>query len=177
MNTITAEEAIRLLELVPLPGEGGFFRETYRSTQKVIPELPIAAQHSRSQYRSPEMRSASTAIYFLLTSENSSRPHRIPVDEVFHFYFGASVEMLILSPEGEVSVRRLGTDILGMEQPQIIVPGGCWQAARVMQPNTFALLGTTVAPGFEFSDLEFPDADTLLQSYTHAAELLRPFLP
>jgi predicted cupin superfamily sugar epimerase len=143
----TAEEIIRFLQLRPLPLEGGWYRETHRS-------------------------SFSTAIYYLLTPDTFSALHRLPADEVFHFYLGDPVEMLQLGPTPEEGGRlvTLGPDIFSGQQVQIVVPAGVWQGSRLIPGGRFALLGTTMAPGFEFAQYEAGDRRTLAEAYTDFAD-------
>jgi uncharacterized protein len=77
-NMLKAEDVIAALQLQPLPLEGGYFRETYRSPD----QLPAGALHGR--YRTD--KAISTAIYYLLTAQSFSALHRLPADEIFHFY-------------------------------------------------------------------------------------------
>ncbi len=138
MPATTAEEIIRLLDLQPHPVEGGFFRETYRS-------------HSSMTAHGGE-RSVSTAIYYLLKPGHVSELHVLPGDEVFHFYLGESVRMLQLSPDGRGREVILGSQIEAGEVPQLVVPGGVWQGTKLVGNTGFALLGCTVAPGFDYVD-------------------------
>ena len=143
-----AEDVIRLLGLAPLPVEGGWFRETWRS------------EHG-------------TAIYYLLTPDTHSAIHRLPSVEVFHFYLGDRVEMLQLQPDGSAEVVRLGHDLDHGMRPQVIVPGGVWQGCRLVPGGAFALLGTTMAPGFDPSTFELGRRDDLIASYPAQAERIR----
>ena len=154
---ISAEELISLLDLKPHPREGGYFMETYRS-QEAIPEAGLPIRYKGK-------RSFSTAIYYLLTPGSFSVMHRLRTDEIFHFYLGDPVEMLQLLPDGSGKSLLIGTDIaLGM-RPQVVVPRDIWQGARLISGGRWALLGTTVSPGFDFSDYETGDRDRLIQSY------------
>ncbi|MBD3162621.1 MAG: cupin domain-containing protein [Candidatus Eisenbacteria bacterium] len=160
----TAEEVIRLLDLRPLPGEGGRFVETYRSPV----ELPAAVLPG--PYRSA--RSLSTAIYFLHTRGTQSLLHRLPGEEVYHHYLGDPLLLWILHPDGRGERVRLGDDLLGGMRPQAVVPGGAWQGARVEPGGRFgyALIGTTMAPGFSFDDFEIGERAALLAAYPDWAE-------
>jgi len=152
------------LRLEPLPMEGGHFRETYRSRTQLKSEcLP-------GMYGSE--RSLSTGIYYLLTPETFSALHRLPGDEIFHFYLGDPVEMLQLHPGGRTSRFMLGTDLEAGMHPQVCVPGGTWQGARLLNGGRVALLGTTMAPGFEFSDFIAGNRAELIEHYPDAAELI-----
>ena len=154
----SAQELIQLLQLVPLPREGGYYRETYRSAVPV----PFAGG----------TRSAGTAIYYLLTADTFSALHRLPTDEVYHFYLGAPVELLLLGPGGG-RVVHLGDDLRAAQVPQFVVPAGCWQGSCLAAGGDFALLGTTVAPGFEFSDFEAGDRGRLVADHPAFADRIR----
>jgi predicted cupin superfamily sugar epimerase len=161
---LTAEQVIECLQLELHPREGGFFRETYRS------RLTICAASLPSEYGGE--RSASTAIYFLLTPATFSEMHRLPSDEVFHFYLGDAVEMLQLHSDGRGEVIRLGGDLAAGERPQVLAPGGSWQGSRLVPGGRWALLGTTVAPGFEFADYTSGERGELSAAYPRFASLI-----
>jgi len=158
--TLTADEIKKRLGLEPLPAEGGFFRETYRSTLAVDGGEGFAA------------RSASSAIYYLLTPDTFSAVHRLPFHEVFHFYLGDPVEMLQLYPDGSSKRVLIGNDLARDMQPQVIVPGWVWQGTRLVPGGKFALLGTTMAPGFDFKDFELGDRARLLREYPDATAMI-----
>jgi predicted cupin superfamily sugar epimerase len=149
LTAATAEDVIEALELEPHPLEGGFFRETYRSAR----HLP------------GDERSLSTAIYYLLTPQTCSAMHRLPGDELFHFYLGDPVKMLHLYPDGSGKVVSFGSDLLAGQRPQVLVPGGVWQGACLEDGGRFALLGTTMAPGFAYPDYETGDRAALTGQY------------
>ena len=161
---ITADQIKTLLNLKPHPEEGGYFVETYRSTED-IPEQALP-----NRYKG--IRSYGTAIYYLLTPETFSAMHRLQSDEIFHFYLGDPVEMLRLWPDGSGRTLILGSDILNGMQPQVIVPRGIWQGAKLLLGGRFALLGTTVSPGFEFVDYETGRREVLMKSYPQFRDLI-----
>lgn len=162
---LTADELIALLHLQPLPGEGGYYRETYRSADR------LAAAGLPGRYRTD--KSAGTAIYYLLTPDTVSALHRLPTDEIFHFYLGAPVQMLQLWPDGSGRVVTLGPDLQTGHSPQVVVPHGVWQGSWLVPGGAFALLGTTMAPGFDFADYEAGDRDWLTAQYPAYAEPIR----
>ena len=123
---LSADDVIRLLELQPHPVEGGFFRETYRSPH-------------------------STAIYFLLKPGHVSELHVLPSDEVYHFYLGSPIRMLQLWPDGSGKELLIGPDLAAGEVVQLVVPAGVWQGSRLVGEEGFALVGCTMAPGFEYT--------------------------
>jgi predicted cupin superfamily sugar epimerase len=159
-----AEELIKLLNLKPHPKEGGYFRETYRAGET----WPSAALPKR--YSSE--RSAGTAIYYLLTPTTFSAMHRLQSDEIFHFYLGSSVRMLQLFPDGTGRTVVLGPDLRAEQQLQVVVPRGTWQGSFLDPGGDFALLGCTVAPGFEYADYEGTKRSTLIPDYPEFADLI-----
>lgn len=138
---MTSKDIISLLQLSPLPIEGGYFRQTWRSNVVLSPGSD---------------KSLGTAIYYLLTSDPDcfSALHRLPTDEIYHFYLGDAVEMLLLSDNGAVQRILLGQNLGAGEHVQFVVPAGTWQGSRLVAGGDFALLGTTMAPGFEPADYE-----------------------
>jgi len=161
---IRPDQIIALLNLKPHPEEGGYFVETYRSPE-TIPEKALP-----NRYKG--FRIFGTAIYYLLTPETFSAMHRLRSDEIFHFYFGDPAEMLQLLPDGSGKVTTIGTDILHGMQPQVVAPRGVWQGTRLLKDGRFALLGTTVSPGFEFEDYESGRRDELLRSHPKFRDLI-----
>jgi predicted cupin superfamily sugar epimerase len=153
---VTADDIRRQLRLEPLPNEGGYFVETYRAERKV----PSSALPTH-----PDDRALATAIYYLVTPDSFSAMHRVRSDEIFHFYMGDTVELLQLRPGGSGGVVTLGPNLAAGERPQIVVPAGIWQGARLRNRGAWALLGTTVSPGFEFEDYEHGDRDKLIAEY------------
>ena len=166
---VTADEIIRLLDLQPHPVEGGFFRETHRTGER-IPATTLP-RHGAD-------RSAGTAIYFLLTGRTVSEMHRLPGDEVFHFYLGDPVEQLQLHPDGTGRTLALGPNLLAGQVPQLVVPGGVWQGSRVVPgPHGFALMGATMAPGFDYADYATGGRADLTQTWPAFAELIQVLTP
>ncbi len=165
---ITAADIIRTLKMSPHPIEGGYFAETYRSAASVAPSaLPVPAG---TPY--PANRSLATAIYYLLTADTFSAMHRVRGDEMFHFYLGDPVEMLQLHPDGSGEIIVLGQDVVAGMKPQHNVPGGVWQGSRLSAGGSFALLGTTMSPGFDYADYESGHRDPLIALYpSFAAEI------
>jgi predicted cupin superfamily sugar epimerase len=158
----TAAEVIRLLDLQPLAMEGGYFRETYRSKTVLTPACLGSAF--------PQHKAAGTGIYYLLTPDTYSALHRLPTDEVFHHYSGGPVEMLQLWPDGRSEVVLLGSDLKAGQRPQVVVPAGVWQGSRLLPGGEFALMGTTMAPGFDYADYESGDRKELTKAYPGEAD-------
>jgi predicted cupin superfamily sugar epimerase len=154
------QELIERLGLAPHP-EGGFYRETYRASTTVDVDGRV--------------RSASTAIYFLLRAGDVSTLHQITSDEVWHFYAGSDLEVVALAEGGVLERHRLGQDPSTGATLQCVVPAGQWFGARLCQPvsaDAFALVGCTVAPGFDFADFTLGQRAALLQKFPQHAELI-----
>ncbi len=151
------EGIIRILGLKPHPEEGGYYRETYRSGDA------FGSGCLPSRYDGK--RSASTAIYYLITPSSFSSLHRIKTDEIFHFYAGDPVILLQLEPGGEGKTVLLGSAISEGQVPQAVVPMNCWQGALLADGGSYALLGTTVSPGFDFRDYEQGNPAELSENY------------
>jgi predicted cupin superfamily sugar epimerase len=160
----TAERLIEVLRLEPHPEEGGFFRETYRSGANFEPGAAFDGA-----------RSVGTAIYYLLTADTWSALHRLPGDEIFHFYLGDPVEMLMLHPDGRDEVITLGHDVRTMHV-QHVVRGNTWQGSRLVDGGRFALLGTTMAPGFDYRDYE-KGTTSLMTDYPSRRMMIEALLP
>lgn len=141
-----AVQLIERLGLKPLEIEGGYYFETFRSEEKV------KASYLPNRYDND--RCLSTAIYYLLTPETKSNIHRVRSDEIFHFYLGDPVQMIHLNPNGSSNILFLGNNIASGQRPQVVVPSGVWQGSKLVEGGEFALMGTTVAPGFEPEDYE-----------------------
>ena len=152
-----AEKIIAQLGLAPLPQEGGFFRQTWLSTTRL-----------------PGGRAAGSAIWFLLTPGNFSALHRLKAEEMWHFYAGDPVEHVQLDPNGRTArVAVLGLDFDSKQVPQLVVPGGVWQGARITLPPAargWALLGCTVTPAWDDSEFELGARAPLEREFPAAAD-------
>lgn len=165
---MNAEEVIKKLGLVPLPEEGGFYKETYKDP-RFIDKTSLPHHDGKRCY--------STCIYYLITPEEFSGLHAVKSTEIFHFYAGDPVEMIQITPTGSLSKVLIGNQLEQGEVPQIIVPPMIWQGTKLLGGGKWALLGCTVAPGFEFPDFIngtyeelsriFPQHKELIRDYTH----------
>jgi hypothetical protein len=161
---LTVSQIKELLKLQPLPLEGGFFAEVYRSAGK-LSSSALSAGYSGE-------RSLSTAIYYLLTPDTFSAMHKLRGDEVYHFYLGDPVEMLLLKHDGSAEAILVGSDIAAGMHLQHVIAGGTWQGARLAPGGQFALMGTTMAPGFDPTDFELGNRDQLCAQYPRYSPLI-----
>jgi predicted cupin superfamily sugar epimerase len=151
---VTPEELITHYGLEPIPREGGLFRQTWAGPER------------------PDGRPEGTAIVALLTADDFSALHRLPTDEIWHFYLGDPLELLLLAPEGTSRTTVLGPGVLGGQQVQFTVPAGTWMGGRVLAGGAWTLFGCTMAPGFTFEGYEHGDAAALTARYPdRAAEI------
>ena len=169
---MTPDEIVEILGLEP-HHEGGFFRESHRDAL-VIPggALPHL----------PGDRACSTHIYYLLRDGAVSALHRVRSTEVFHHYLGDPVTQLQIGADGAARVAAIGPDLAAGQRPQVVVPAGAWQGAMLARggPSSFALLGCTVAPGFEWEDFELADGvtcDALAAAHPEHAGLIGALRP
>ena len=147
---------IKSLRLEPHP-EGGHYREVYRSAEFVSGrDLPP---------RYGGRRPFSTSIYFLLKAGEISRLHRLKADEVWHFYAGGPVRLSMISPDGILTTVRLGRHPEEGTRLQTVVPSGFWFGAELVRRRSYALVGCTLAPGFDFADIELGRCADLIELY------------
>ena len=140
---LSAEDVIELLDLEPLPGEGGFFRQTYRDDY-------------------------STAIYYLMTPTQFSAMHRLSRTEVSHHLAGAPAHLLLMYPDRSVEEPVVGPDLSAGHRPQVVKRAGVWQGNRTL--GAWTLLGTTMAPGWDWSCFELGDRAALLREWPGVTE-------
>lgn len=164
---MNANVLVESLGLLPHP-EGGFYKETYRAPDV----LPSAALAGLGAGRFAGDRAASTAIYFLLREGEYSALHRIASDEVWHFYAGSPLTIVVLHADGRREDLLLGLDFAHGAAPQQVVPAGAWFGSYVTGGG-FALVGCTVAPGFDFEDFELGTRSDLLEKFPDHAEVVR----
>ena len=137
--------------------EGGYFREVYRADEN-IEKFALPDRYMGD-------RSFATSIYFLLKGEEFSSFHRIKSDETWHFYLGTTLELFVLDNDGKLIRYLLGQNLESGENLQITIPKNSWFAGRVVDKSGFALLGCTVAPGFQFDDFELAEREKLIKRF------------
>jgi predicted cupin superfamily sugar epimerase len=92
----------------------------------------------------------------------------LPSDEVWHFYGGDAIRLVLLYPKGDVRELWLGADVGGGQRVQVVVPAGVWQAGELAPDGTYALFGCTMAPGFIAAGFEGGRRSVLLASHPGA---------
>lgn len=144
---LTPEDLVAHYGLEPIPREGGLFRRTWAGPER------------------PDGRPEGTAIVALLKVPDYSALHRLPGDEVWHFYLGDPLELLLLAPDGSTRTAVLGPDIRHGQHLQFTVPAGTWMGARVVAGGAWTFFGCTMAPGFTYEGYEHGEAGELTLRY------------
>jgi predicted cupin superfamily sugar epimerase len=157
---MNGKEIVQKLGLLEHP-EGGFYKETYRSS------CSIETKHNT-------IRNISTAIYFLLENDNLSLFHRIQSDELWFFHQGEPLEIVFIK-EGVLNTIILGNNFENGEVPQATVPANTWFASSVKHRRGHSLVSCTVAPGFEFADFELASRENLVQEFPKLKEIIHKF--
>lgn len=166
MSVKNAQQWIDALKLIPLPEEGGWYNEVYRSDETIQPSaLPS---------RFAGERCFATSIYYLLKSDEFSAFHRIQQEEIWHFYEGSPLIVHEIDLDGRYTAHRLGRDFDAGERFQLTIPRGHLFASSVTESeDSFSLVACSVSPGFEFVDFEAPRRDVLLQEYPQHTDVIR----
>jgi len=154
----TTEQLIELWNLEPMSTENVLFSQTY-----------VARENA------PNGKPFCTAIVALLTDSpgSFSDMHRLPTDEIWHFYLGDPIELLLLYPTGYDEVIILGQDVLEGQRIQVVVPKNVWMGARLRPGGRMGVFGNTMAPGYTLSDFEGGMADKLIEQWPHRGDLIR----
>ena len=161
-----AKEYIDKLQLKVHP-EGGYFSEVYRS------EELIKVNHLSERYNSS--RSFSTSIYFMLEGNQFSSFHRLKSDELWHFYDGTALTIIVINEKGLLDKIRLGNDLNKRETFQTVIKKNSWFAAELIDKNSFALIGCTVSPGFDFDDFELGNRNDLVKEFPQYKKVIVKF--
>jgi len=153
------KQLIDQLKLIPLPAEGTLFASTYRSAQEFDGGKPVG-----------------TAIVAMYCDDpfSSSRFHRLPVDEVWHFYAGDPLRLILLFPDGTSKDIVMGNDPLQGQLVQFVIPADVWQAGHMLEGGRYSLFGCTMAPGFTDDMFEGGTRAHLTEMYpARAADIQR----
>lgn len=153
----TANELITALNLEPLADEGGYFRRTWLAP-------------------SSGGRPAGNAIIYLITPDSFSALHRLDSTEIFHFYMGDTCEQFVVDPSGQMTTTTLGSNILGGEHVQTIVPADYWQGTKLVEGGDWALVGTTMAPSYSYDGFELATLADVREFSIEVAEAATGYL-
>lgn len=153
----SADDLKRLWNLSEMPTERVFFRQSYVDPKTGNDGKPLCS-----------------AIVALVTSDPStfSDMHRLPTDEIWHFYLGDPIELLLLHPDGRDELIVLGPEVLEGQEVQHVVPARTWMGARLRPGGEYGVWGNTMAPGFVLSDFEGASAEDLVARWPHRADLI-----
>ncbi|MFC0261260.1 cupin domain-containing protein [Fontibacter flavus] len=149
-------ELVEKLQLKPHP-EGGYYAETYRS------EWEVTTDHGS--------RSLMTCIYFLLTSDNSSKFHQIKSDEMWFFHEGSPLTVHVFSDKGYEKLLVGPSDQEG-HLPYQLVKSGVIFGSTVDQEDSYSLVSCVVAPGFDFEDFRLVSKEELMEHWPEETEII-----
>jgi len=163
-HRLTAQQICDRLALEPNQ-TCGFVRSTYSSKVQVpagILPQPFV-----------EARPVGTALYFLVTASAPVRLHRIRNDQLYHYYLGDPIELLLLHADGTTNRVVIGADLMAGQQVQFLIPGNTFHCARLVGDGDWFLGGSSEWPGVIPSDVEIGDTEELARRYPDAADLIR----
>jgi predicted cupin superfamily sugar epimerase len=157
-----AQYYIEKLDLIKHP-EGGYYKEIYRSNEYfIIPDYSLKKKE----------RNYSTSIYFLLEGKDKSHFHKLNSDEIWHFYDGSDVRIIIIDNSGNLSEILLGKESGNF---QFTIKKNCWFAAELVDEDLFALIGCTVSPGFDFEDFILGKREELINLFPQHKTIIKKF--
>lgn len=160
---MTVDTLVKELNLLPHP-EGGYYKETYRSEGKIT-QTCLTPNFKGD-------RNMATGIYFLIEKGNFSALHKIKSDETWHFYYGDALEVIEINELGNLTITKIGSDILKGETFQYTVKANTWFGSRVSGAGNFSLVGCTVYPGFDFNDFELANRQDLMQLFSQHKNII-----
>jgi predicted cupin superfamily sugar epimerase len=166
INSMTFEDVRKLLDLAP-NATCGYVRVTFVSKHKIAPggmQAPFA-----------DGRPAGSALYFMLTPEEPVKLHRIRNDQLYHYYLGDPIEVLMLLEDGTTQLHTVGPDLKSGHKVQLLIPGGTFHTARVAGEHRWFLGASTEWPGVEPADVEIGNAEALAARYPKVADKIRSF--
>lgn len=162
---LSPNKIIELLDLIPHP-TCGYVRQSYLSKNK-LPENVLPEQFSGDRFMG-------SVLYFLVTPETPIKLHKIHSEQMYHFYLGDPLEVLLLNTDGSAEVKTMGHDLLSGMLSQLYIPGDTFHVSRIPK-GSFALLATTEWPSVEPSDVSVPSVEQLILEYPTARELILQF--
>jgi uncharacterized protein len=166
VTSLSAQTVKDWFKLEPNLQEGGFLASVYNSGITVPDELLKGFPHAKAD------RSICGAIYYFLEAPEFSAMHRVTGDMLYHFYAGDPVQMLLLSRDGSTQVNIFGNNLALGRSPMRVIPGGTWLGSRLTTGGTWALMGVTMAPGFNPVDYAIGDRKDLIAQYPKQEQLI-----
>jgi predicted cupin superfamily sugar epimerase len=164
INDMTASDVLKLLDLKP-NATCGFVRETYRAKQQIAPGgLPAPFEAGRPM---------GSALYFMVTPQAPVRLHRIRNDQLYHYYLGDPIEVLLLRGEGEHVI--VGPDLRAGHRVQLLIPGNTFHTARIIGQKRWFLGASTEWPGVIPADVELGKPDVLTAEFPKVAGDIRNY--
>ena len=157
--SLSSTDIIEQLGLEPLEQEGGFYRRTYQTSQSVDLDKGFS-------------QPLGTAIYFLLSPETFSAIHWLDEDEVYHFYLGDPIELYEFIPGTGMKRTVLGQNLEAGHQVQYPVLKHRWHGSKLMEGGKWALLGTTMSPGFAWEDFKLGERHKLIRAFPEHQEII-----
>jgi hypothetical protein len=152
------EQLVQLWNLTIMPTENVLFYQSYVDDKIGKDGKPLCS---------------ATVALLLDDPDVFSDMHRLPTDELWHFYLGDPIELLLLSPDGTDELITLGQDVLAGQRVQTVVPAGTWMGARLRPGGEYGVYGNTMAPGFVLTDFEGASSDELIARWPKRAEMIR----
>jgi hypothetical protein len=166
-NKLKGHEIRDLLGLEPHQ-TSGYVKDTYKSALSIAPgglPAPFADEHPLG-----------TALYFMVTPKAPVKLHRIKNDQLYHYYLGDPIEVLMLHENGDSSLVMLGPNLRAGQQVQLLVPGNTFHTARLMGKRRWFLGGSTQWPGVvREEDVELGNVEELAAKYSDMAADIRDF--
>ena len=158
------QDIINKMNLIAHPVEGGFFIRNYTAQAKAyFPNIE-------------EERAIASAIFYLFGKNSFSYPHYLKQDELWHFYSGNPVELLLLHNNGSSELITMGSDILSNQKPQVSILAGTIFCAKMVKNVEYSLIGATLSPAFEYGDYHEVDCSELLNKFPQYNEFLQDFI-
>ena len=187
---MSPEFLIEHFQLEPLTIEGGMFRLEYRSAEEISADaLPPRYTHAKalgnailylhlaSGHAPSSEEDARAPEHDHLRLHKHSVLHRLRTDEIYHFYRGDPVTLLLLFPDGHFETHTLGQQYEQGHKPFLVVPREVWQGSFLNAGGEWALIGCSLALAYDDDDFELGARELLCAQYPDAAELIRRLTP
>lgn len=155
---------IERLNLIQHP-EGGYYRRFWQS----LYSADIKDSYDKVVFK---QRKIGSSILYLLPGNEVATWHRVNCDEMWHFYSGSPMKLTMLNKSKGVEELILGSDIMGNQNVQVIVPRLTWFCGEVIDPDSYSLCGCTLWPSFSYTDFEIAERAKLLDEFPQYKEII-----